>query len=86
MPYGSKAVLNAGIPVDVPRLLRPGVIYRETDQHSNAKFFALEKEHPERAAKGDLGSREIRDMPSRYTFEGGESAPAPFQFQTPRTR
>ena len=76
MPYGSKAVLNAGIPVDSPRLLRDGVIYRESDHHGSAKYFALEKEHPERAAKGDLGGRIYKDMPTRSSFEfGGDHTP-----------
>jgi hypothetical protein len=85
MPFGSKAVLNAGIPVDQPRLLRDGVIYRETDCHSNSKFFSLEKEHPERAAKGDLGNRNIVGMPTRSSFEFGTDQGV-FRFTTPARR
>jgi hypothetical protein len=41
---------------DEPTLLRPGVKAAESDFPGNDKFLALPPEHPERMAKGDLGT------------------------------
>ncbi len=72
----TKAIFNSSIPVDQPVVLRPGVMHREADSLSDAKHYALPPEHPERAAKGDLGFAGL--TPACHTFEGGAGAPAPF--------
>ncbi len=87
MPYGSKATsyVNAGIPVDQPRLIRDGVMHREADFHGSAKYLdsALPLEHPERAKKGDL-PESSRPAP-RSSFESNGDL-VPFAFLTPRTK
>lgn len=61
----AKNLMNAGIPLDTPILLRPGVMHREADYHGNAKHLALPPEHPERADKGDLGETVIPGLETK---------------------
>lgn len=70
----TKATFNASIPHDEPISVRPGVMHREADAHGNAKHYALEPEHPERTAKGDLGFAGL--PPEDYSRE---SPGVPFQ-------
>jgi hypothetical protein len=56
---------NVGIPTDEPKILRPGVMLKESDFHGNAKHLALPPEHPERANKGDLGLNIIPGLESK---------------------
>ncbi len=87
MPFGSKApsYLNAGIPVDQPRLVADGTLMREADFHGSAKYLdsALPLEHPLRQKKGDIA--ESTRPPSRSSFEfNGDQVP--FAFSTPRAK
>jgi len=70
----TKQLWNTSIPHDEPVLIRPGVTHREADFHGSMKQIALEPEHPERAAKGDVGFASMK--PSDYSFES--EAPFPF--------
>lgn len=76
----TKVSYNASIPHDEPVLERPGVTHREADFHGSAKNLALPPEHPERAAKGDIGG--TGRPPSDYSFESA----APFPFANLRKR
>ncbi len=69
----TKAVFNSSIPADEPIVLRPGVMHREADFHAGARHYALPPEHPERAAKGDLGFAGL--PPPDHSFESPEAAP-----------
>jgi hypothetical protein len=51
----NRSNLPVGQPVDQPKMIRPGVMHAEADAPGNSKWYALPPEHPERAAKGDLG-------------------------------
>jgi hypothetical protein len=57
--------LGVGIPTDQPITIRPGITHREVDFHGNAHHLAIPPEHPERAAKGDLGLSVISDFEPR---------------------
>lgn len=48
-------IVASGMPVDVPGITKPGMLYREGEQPGAAKHLALPPEAMERAAKGDLG-------------------------------
>jgi hypothetical protein len=56
-------------PLDTPLVERPGIMHREGDHSGAAKHYALPPEHPERAAKGDLGMVVIPGLESRPSFE-----------------
>lgn len=56
---------NIGIPTDEPKTIRPGVSHREADFHGNEKNLGLPPEHPERAAKGDLGLNVIPGLETK---------------------
>lgn len=58
-------IQNTAAPTDTPILIRPGVMHRETDYHGNGKYYSLPPEHPERAAKGDLGNSVIPGFESK---------------------
>jgi hypothetical protein len=72
----ARAVMNVGMPVDEPVVLRPGVMHRESDYPGNAKWYALPPEAPERAEKGDLGNSIIPGFEPRPL--GVPGAPAPY--------
>ena len=61
----------ASHPIDTPVLERPGIMHRESDFHGSAKHYALEPEHPERTAKGDLGLSSIKDFEPRPLSHAG---------------
>lgn len=48
-----------------PIIERPGVIDREKDFWDNPEAIDVPPEHPERAAKGDLGMQHIPDFEPR---------------------
>ena len=56
-------------PLDEPVILRDGVTHREADFHGSAHWLYVSPEHPERAAKGDLGMAHIKNFEPRYSFE-----------------
>jgi hypothetical protein len=62
------------VPHDTPILVRPGVMHREADVFAGGKAYLLAPEHPERIAKGDLGSEFIKDFAPRALSHSG----APF--------
>ena len=63
---------QVGHPIDTPISIRPGVVYRESDYHGNAKHLALPPEHPERSEKGDFGLESIQDFESRPLSHTGK--------------
>lgn len=56
-------------PLDEPVKIRDGVMHREADFHGSAHHLYVTPEHPERAAKGDLGMASIKDFAPRHSFE-----------------
>lgn len=61
----AKSYGNAGIPLDTPILLRPGVMHREADCHGNAKWYVQPWESSTEAAKGNLGNTVIPGLESK---------------------
>ena len=50
-------------------------MYREADYHGSADKLYVRPEHPERAAKGDLGMEHIKNLDVRYSFENPGQVP-----------
>lgn len=67
MVSGTGSRATPTVPGDVPKILRPGVSHREADYHGAAHQLYVSPEHPERAAKGDLGMDVIADFGSRWS-------------------
>lgn len=68
---GDKDLSSAGCaPHDEPRLVAPGVRYRERDWHGSGARLSLPPEAPERRAKGDLGMTGLE--PPRALDSGGK--------------
>jgi len=58
-------------PLDQPAVEKQGVLYDEKQMPGDDKALMLEPEDPIRKAKGDLGLRDIKDMPSRALTHSG---------------
>jgi hypothetical protein len=67
----AKSTFFASAPYDTPILIRPGVMHREASMHGNGHWYSLPPEHPERRAKGDLGSQHIPDFEPRPLTHSG---------------
>lgn len=59
----------APFPVDVPRVMRKGLAYREANAPGNADALNLAPESPERRARGDLGNSIMPGFASRPSVE-----------------
>lgn len=62
---------DGGVYGPTPQLIRPGVMYRETDFIGNADVIALSPEEYERARKGDLSMAVIPGFESRALSHPG---------------
>ncbi len=82
MPYGSKQLVT-GFPLDEPKLIRAGVMHKESDAPGSGKFSdsGLPLGHPERQQKGDIAEATRPAPRSSFEFNGDQ---VPFAFLTPR--
>lgn len=71
----ARGITNVGIPIDEAVILRPGVKMKESDHPGAAKHLHIPLEHPENAAKGDLGSVVMKDFDSRALPAGDGAVP-----------
>jgi hypothetical protein len=58
-------------PLDRPRVIRPGVLYREADWHGGSWPMATTPEMPDRARAGDLSMTNIKGLESRALTSPG---------------